>query len=116
MALSSFLPAPVQAPADSFGAFGQDTRQTQVATIRSKAPPYGHRKGSVPRTPHDFGDGGAFPEIQVAQYPLGMGQTRNNDSNAIPIQLDSEGKIKYDVLAKQGQRKDKAKQSSQFFI
>eukprot|EP00118_Oscarella_pearsei_P004831 m.21247 g.21247 ORF g.21247 m.21247 type:complete len:359 (+) comp28151_c0_seq6:45-1121(+) len=107
MALSSFLPAPLQAPSDAFGSFGRETAQKQVVSLKSRAPPYGHRRGWVPRTPQDFGDGGAFPEIHVAQYPLGMGQTKTNDSNAIPIQLDSEGKIKYDVLAKQGQRRDK---------
>ena len=42
-----------------------------VATIRSEPPPYGARSGFVPRTINDFGDGGAFPEIHVAQFPLG---------------------------------------------
>ena len=54
----------------------------------------------------DFCDGGAYPEIHVAQYPLGMGQTKTT-SNAVPVQLDSSGKIKYDVLARQGHGKDK---------
>jgi SNW domain-containing protein 1 len=25
----------------------------------------------------DFGDGGAFPEIHVAQFPLDMGKSKN---------------------------------------
>jgi len=59
----------------------------------------------------DFGDGGAFPEIHVAQFPLGMGkpvtEANKSTSNALAIQLDAEGKIKYDVLARQGHSKDK---------
>lgn len=41
--------------------------------VRKEPPPYGQRKGWVPRSLDDFGDGGAFPEIMVAQYPLNMG-------------------------------------------
>jgi SNW domain-containing protein 1 len=56
----------------------------------------------------DFGDGGAFPEIPVAQYPLNMGREgKENTSNALAVQLDAQGKIKYDVLARQGHSKDK---------
>lgn len=55
-----------------------------------------------------FSDGGAFPEIHVAQYPLGMGQKGNSStSNALPIQLDAEGRVKYDAIARQGHSKDK---------
>lgn len=56
----------------------------------------------------DFGDGGAFPEIAVAQYPLNMGREgKESTSNALAVQLDATGKIKYDVLARQGHSKDK---------
>lgn len=56
----------------------------------------------------DFGDGGAFPEIPVAQYPLNMGREgKESTSNALAVQLDSQGKIKYDILARQGHSKDK---------
>ncbi|KAF7251519.1 SNW domain-containing protein 1 [Varanus komodoensis] len=54
----------------------------------------------------DFGDGGAFPEIHVAQYPLDMGRKKKM-SNALAVQVDAEGKIKYDAIARQGQSKDK---------
>lgn len=70
------------------------------------APPYGRRKGWVPRNQTDFGDGGAFPEILLVQYPLGMGQ-KTTISNALAKQVDAEGKVKYDVLVRQGQNKDK---------
>lgn len=56
----------------------------------------------------DFGDGGAFPEIPIAQYPLNMGkESKESSSNALAIQLDAEGKVKYDVIARQGHGKDK---------
>ncbi|KAK3802736.1 hypothetical protein RRG08_001998 [Elysia crispata] len=105
--LSSILPAPVQR-------FDRDDEerayraQMQVMPITSNrtAPPYGHRKGWLPRTQEDFGDGGAYPEIPIAQYPLGMGK-KQTTSNALAVQLDAEGKIKYDVIARQGHGKDK---------
>nr|NVI70228.1 Bx42 [Cucujiformia] len=43
----------------------------------------------------------------VAQYPLEMGRKRDSTSNALAVQLDAEGKVKYDVLARQGHSKDK---------
>jgi SNW domain-containing protein 1 len=42
----------------------------------------------------------------VAQYPLDMGRKKKM-SNALAIQVDPEGKIKYDAIARQGQSKDK---------
>ena len=33
-----------------------------------------HRKDYIPIGPDAFGDGGAFPEIHVVQYPLNMGK------------------------------------------
>ena len=42
--------------------------------FRREPPPYGRRQNYIPRDPEDFGDGGAFPEIHVAQYPRGMGK------------------------------------------
>ena len=41
-------------------------------TVKKEPPPYGHRKNWVPRSLADFGDGGAFPEVHVAQYPMNM--------------------------------------------
>lgn len=44
----------------------------------------------------------------MAQYPLNMGkESKESSSNAIAVQLDAQGKIKYDVLARQGHSKDK---------
>lgn len=44
--------------------------------IKKVVPPYGQRHGFVPRATEDFGDGGAFPEVHVAQYPLDMGKKK----------------------------------------
>lgn len=75
--------------------------------VNNKIPAYGQRKGWIPRTTADYGSGGAFPEIPVVQYPLDMGRTSVRDSKTLPIQLDAEGKIKYDVIVKQGSNKNK---------
>ncbi|KAL8743480.1 MAG: hypothetical protein Q9190_004180 [Brigantiaea leucoxantha] len=71
--------------------------------VKQGGPPaYGSRQGWRPRTAYDFGDGGAFPEILVAQYPLDMGRKSSSSSNALAIQVDAEGKVKYDAIARQG--------------
>ncbi|KOS18790.1 Pre-mRNA-processing protein 45 [Escovopsis weberi] len=76
--------------------------ETQIVLKRSGPPPYGQRSGWRPRAPEDFGDGGAFPEIPVAQYPLDMGRKAATASNALALQVDAEGKVKYDAIARQG--------------
>lgn len=44
----------------------------------------------------------------MAQYPLNMGREgKESTSNALAVQLDAQGKIKYDILARQGHSKDK---------
>ena len=48
-----------------------------------------------------FGDGGAFPEIHLAQYPMNMGFIKNQTSNAIQLQLDADGKPKFDAIVRQ---------------
>ncbi len=55
--------------------------------MKITAPVYGKRAGWVPRLPQvryvvnrplltikDFGDGGAYPECHVAQFPQGLGK------------------------------------------
>jgi len=111
ISLSQLLPAPSQSSWDR-----QEERDraaekasTAMVTAARAAPPYGKRKGWIPRTVDDFGDGGAFPEIHVAQYPhnLGRGEGESNKSGQLAVQLDASGKVKYDLLARQGNRKDK---------
>lgn len=79
-------------------------RPAVAAVARKEPPPYGQRQGFVPRSVEDFGDGGAFPEIHVAQYPLDMGRKGKATSTAlVPVQVDNEtGKIRYDALLNKG--------------
>ena len=109
MSLSSLLPAPSQSrwDRDEERMKAVEVRESQAVLATRTAPPYMKRMGWIPRTIEDFGDGGAFPEIHVAQYPLNMGRDDGNKSNALAVQLDASGKVKYDVLARQGARKDK---------
>jgi len=76
--------------------------ESQIVLKRAGPPPYGQRSGWRPRNQEDFGDGGAFPEIPVAQYPLDMGRKGKSASNALTLQVDGEGKVKYDAIARQG--------------
>lgn len=74
----------------------------------SEIPPYGSRAGWVPRKPEDFEDGGAFPEIHIAQYPLGMGKIVDiqgnsmQNSSIVPLKTDSKGNVRYDSIVQYG--------------
>ena len=72
---------------------------------RSGLPEYPNRAGWRPRGPEDFGDGGAFPEIPVAQYV--WGQKSSSASNALVVQVDGEGKVDYSAIARQGHSSDR---------
>lgn len=44
----------------------------------------------------------------MAQYPQSMGREgKESTSNALAVQLDAQGKVKYEMLARQGHAKDK---------
>jgi SNW domain-containing protein 1 len=73
---------------------------------RAGPPPYPNRAGWRPRAPEDFGDGGAFPEIPVAQYPWGKNDG-SSKSNALVVQVDGEGKVDYSAIARQGHGTDR---------
>ncbi|KAL2760505.1 hypothetical protein ACRALDRAFT_1046330 [Sodiomyces alcalophilus JCM 7366] len=81
--------------------------ESQIVLRRSGPPPYQQRTGWRPRAQEDFGDGGAFPEIPVAQYPLDMGKKKATTSNALTVQVDAEGKVAYDAIARQGHSADR---------
>ncbi|XP_062963481.1 SNW domain-containing protein 1-like [Cynocephalus volans] len=110
MTLPSLLPAPTQRSDDQPEAAEKATSQrswrTSPVSSRRGPPPYGCQEGWLPQLLKDFGDGGAFPEIHVAQYPLDMGQ-RKTMSNALAIQVDPEGRMKYNAIARQRQVRDK---------
>jgi len=74
-------------------------------------PPYPNRKGFVPLDVDDFGDGGAYPELHVVQYPLNMGRPGQKSSALVTVQVDESGKIRTDMIVKQGGNKDKIVQS-----
>jgi SNW domain-containing protein 1 len=81
---------------------------TALATISTRGPPpYGKRQGFIPRGLADYGDGGAFPEIHVAQYPLDMGKSNQVQQKVVPLQVDANGRVAWDAVLKQGVAKDK---------
>jgi hypothetical protein len=71
-------------------------------SAKNQPPLQGKRKGWVPREVADFGDGGAFPEIHAAQYPLDMGRKDGGSTKTVALQMDAEGNIKYDAILHQG--------------
>ena len=86
--------------------------ETQVAR-KNGPPPYGSRRGRQPKSPEDFGDGGAFPEVPIAQYPLDMGKKgAPSTSNALVRRVDGDGKTKYDEIARRGHGESRIVQAS----
>lgn len=85
------------------------TTSTALAVAPSSGarntPVYGRRKGWTPRSLADFGDGGAFPEIHVAQYPLDMGRGVGRAQQTVALTVDGDGKLAWDAVIKQ--RSDK---------
>jgi SNW domain-containing protein 1 len=67
--------------------------------------------GFIPLGLDDFDDGGSYPEIHVAQYPLNMGKPGHKSSALIPVQLNENGSIRTDMIVKQGSNKNKIVQS-----
>src|SRR5579862_2619219 len=90
------------------------TLDSSVVVQVTGAPAYGQRSGWMPRTLDDFGDGGSFPEIHIAQYPLEMGKAntvitiirvelmQKSTSNALQVQVDAQGRVQYDAIVRQG--------------
>ena len=75
----------------------------------------------VPRSLADFDDGGAFPEIHIAQYPRHMGNPHIKKTTAgaavagaqsrstaiVNVQVDEKGDVSYDAIVKGGTNADK---------
>uniref|UniRef100_A0A7S3GK73 SKI-interacting protein SKIP SNW domain-containing protein n=1 Tax=Palpitomonas bilix TaxID=652834 RepID=A0A7S3GK73_9EUKA len=72
-------------------------------------PAYGMRRGYVPRKPEDFGDGGAFPEIHIVQFPRNMGKKDGDQAtgNTLALVADADGSVNFDAIVTQGQRRGK---------
>ena len=91
----------------------QELESQQLVVKRAGPPPYGQRAGWRPQNPEDFGDGGAFPEVPVAQYPLDMGRRGNaSTSNALAVQVDGDGRVKYDAIARRGHNENRVVHAS----
>lgn len=107
--LLSSLPAPRHQDPFLAPTLAQSQSRSLALVSRHKEPPaYGKRQGFVPRKPEDFGDGGAFPEIHVAQYPLDIGRKEQKaDSKTLPLNVDKDGNIAYDAIVKQGENASK---------
>ncbi|KAF9050769.1 hypothetical protein BDZ89DRAFT_1098779 [Hymenopellis radicata] len=113
-ALAALLPTPLHSSALSDDEQDVPTiaqPQQQVISTRISIPPYGQRSTWKPSRPEDHGDGGSYPECHVAQYPLEMGRKKASSGNTLALQVDSEGNVRYDAIARQGQRPDKFIQS-----
>ncbi|CAN1232337.1 SNW/SKI-interacting protein [Linum perenne] len=80
-----------------------------VAVKGKVVPPYLKREGFVPRKVDDFGDGGAFPEIHIAQYPLDMGRNRSAKpgSKILAVSTDAHGNVAYDAIVRQNENSKK---------
>ncbi|KAI9222848.1 SKIP/SNW domain-containing protein [Blastocladiella britannica] len=110
----SFLPAPKHAApepaqpavAPHAPAVASIAASRALMRVAAGPPPYGQRQGFLPRTPADFGDGGAFPEIHVLQYPLAMGKDKTTTSTTVALQVDEHGKLRFDALARHGHTAD----------
>jgi SNW domain-containing protein 1 len=79
-----------------------------IAAKVVSVPDYGQRSSFLPRNNEDFGDGGAFPEIHIMQYPLDMGTRKNTQvaARTASLQVDGEGNVRYDMILRQNMRKD----------
>lgn len=85
-----------------------DQQQPNSVVKVKQIPPYGKRAGFVPRKIEDFGDGGAFPEIHIAQYPLDMGRKEERkDTKILPVSVDAQGNIAFDAIVKQNENASK---------
>ena len=90
----------------------QEQVKTSTKPQGPKVPAQGKRKGFIPRKVEDYADGGAFPEIHVAQYPLDMGRKGAKAGGVVSLQMDSEGNIKYDAILNQDRTHRKIVQST----
>ncbi|KAJ0396244.1 hypothetical protein P43SY_003267 [Pythium insidiosum] len=127
--MSAFLPAPVRSYTTHKDEKPDDTQQQQQQQravvsqprVAREIPAYPHRIAArfVPRAVEDFGDGGAYPEIHLAQFPLSMGKkgassSGGSSSNTLALQVrGDDGSVSYDAIVTQHHR-DKSKVFTKF--
>ena len=127
---SLFLPAPVRSrPPPPSGRATAAVAATGTATglAKPQCPTYEERcdgaaaaakaggareKLFVPRSVADFDDGGAFPEIHVAQYPRHMGnphlaKKRAGGRSLLSVAVGAGGEASYDAVVTGGTNADK---------
>uniref|UniRef100_A0A7S1YTR3 SKI-interacting protein SKIP SNW domain-containing protein n=1 Tax=Ditylum brightwellii TaxID=49249 RepID=A0A7S1YTR3_9STRA len=151
---SLYLPAPTKTTLPSPATTTKhNTTPTTTKVTKKKVPSYEERCQSaaelvrarkknqsikkslfVPRSIHDFGDGGSFPEIHVAQYPRHMGNPHSSkkgtaaksgnsgggssralvvsggirqSNEVLNVEVDATGKVSYDAIVKSGTNADK---------
>ncbi|KAJ2783030.1 mRNA splicing protein [Coemansia javaensis] len=112
--IAQFLPEPKNAPASPRRSRQPDAAagDDAVAPAAGAAiPPYGQRRGWAPKALSDFGDGGAYPEVHLLQFPLGMGRGGGRRGNALAKHVDGDGNVSYDALARHGRRENEVVQS-----
>ncbi|KAL6577291.1 hypothetical protein OROMI_011567 [Orobanche minor] len=85
-----------------------EAKDSQVSKGK-QVPPYLKRAGFKPSNPDDFWDGGAFPEIHYAQYPLGMGRRtiQKPGGKTLPLTVDEHGISRYDTIVRQNENTKK---------
>ena len=90
-----------------------ESEAESVPTNQGKViPSYLQRTNYLPLGPEDFGDGGAFPEIHVVQYPLNMGKPGVKSSALVAVNVDETGQVRYDSIVKQGTNRNRLVQST----
>ena len=94
--LAATLPAPQRY--SDLKTYSNDNDEISLRKGKDPYPPYGQRQGFRPRAEEDFGDGGAFPEIHMSQFPLGMGRKEKSSTALVPVTLDSDGQIKHEAI------------------
>jgi SNW domain-containing protein 1 len=102
MSLSAVLPKPKHSEKVVKSKWAVD----EPVVKKSNVPKYLCRKDFIPQAKKDFYDGGAFPEINILQYPLDMGRKKDagaETSSTIPLQTDKDGNIRYDLVLAQGE-------------
>mmetsp|Transcript_24651 Transcript_24651/g.53092 ORF Transcript_24651/g.53092 Transcript_24651/m.53092 type:complete len:649 (+) Transcript_24651:82-2028(+) len=110
------LPAPVNT--SSFEAAKAEKKAASAApqapsgaASAANLPRYGEResRGFVPRRAKDFGDGGAYPEIHVPQYPRGMGKPGGGGGSqqTLALKVNGQGGADYGALHRQGHNRGK---------
>ena len=85
----------------------------QLSVAREAIPAYPHRakSGWRPTSASAYGDGGAFPEIHVAQFPLGMGRPGRKSSKVLTMRTDGSGQARHDMVVQQHAKGGKRIQS-----